>query len=113
MRRCPSLYQTSKTSSNNGLANLVAAFVLENCKDIFDDAIYDGIYRDDGLVIMNGQKTNTDISKWLNTFQQRVNQVIGYEGLVFTVSIWRQDWNNEPAHPKAEIFKSPSFRSWT
>jgi hypothetical protein len=109
MRRCPSLYRTSKTSSNNGLANLVAAFVLENCEDIFDDAIYDGIYRDDGLVIMNGQKTNTDISKWLNTFQQRVNQVIGYEGLVFTVSIWRQDWNNEPAHPKAEIFKS----SWS
>jgi hypothetical protein len=32
------------------LADLVAAFVLENCEDLFEEAIYDGIYRDDGLV---------------------------------------------------------------
>jgi hypothetical protein len=91
------------------LADLVAAFVLENCEDLFDEAVYDGIYRDDGLVIMKGQKSNADIGEWLNTFQKRVNQVTGYDGLVFTVSIWRQDWNNEPAHPKAEVVKSPIF----
>jgi hypothetical protein len=61
------------------LADLVAAFVLENGKDLFDDAVYDGIYRDNGLVIMVGQKRNTDIIKWLNTFQNRVNEVTGYE----------------------------------
>ena len=91
------------------LANLVAAFVLENCKDLFEDAVYNGIYRDDGLVIMEGQKTKADIGKWLETFQRRVNQVTGYEGLVFTVSIWRQDQSNEQAHPKAEIRKSSIF----
>jgi hypothetical protein len=69
------------------LANLVAAFVLENCEDLFDDAIYDDIYRDDGMVIMNGQKMYADIGKWHNTFQKIVNEVTGYEGLVFTVSI--------------------------
>jgi hypothetical protein len=78
-------------------------------EDLFDEAVYDGIYRDDGLVIMKGQKSNADIGEWLNTFQKRVNQVTGCEGLVFTVSIWRQDWNNEPAHPKAEVVKSPAF----
>jgi hypothetical protein len=39
-----------------------------------------------------------------------VNEVTGYEeGLVFTVSIWRQKENNEKAHPKAEIVKSSYF----
>jgi hypothetical protein len=91
------------------LANLVAAFVLENCEDFFEDTIYDGIYRDDGLVIMDGQKTNAEIGEWLNTFQGRVNQVTGYEGLVFTVSIWRQEQSNEKLHPKATIHKSSIF----
>jgi hypothetical protein len=88
----------------------VAAFVLENCKDLFDDAVYDGIYRDVGLVIMNGQKTNADIGKWLKAFQERVNEVTGYEGLVFTTCIWRpEEHNEETHHPKAEVIKSPYF----
>jgi hypothetical protein len=91
------------------LANLVAAFMLENCEDLFGDAVYDGIYRDDGLVIMDGQKTNKEIGQWLGTFQERVNQVTGYEGLVFTVSIWRQGCNDKPTHPKAEIHKCSFF----
>jgi hypothetical protein len=77
------------------LANLVPAFILENYEDLFDDAVYNGIYRDGGLVIMNGQKTNADIDEWLNTLQKRVNQVTDYEGLVFTVSIWRGKENAE------------------
>jgi hypothetical protein len=83
------------------LTNLVAAFVLENCKDLFDDAVYDGIYRDDGLVIMNGQKTNADIGEWIKTFQKRVSKVTVYKGLVFTVSIWRGKGNDKTKHPKA------------
>jgi hypothetical protein len=33
------------------LADLVVAFILENSR-LFDDAVYDGIYRDDGLVLV-------------------------------------------------------------
>jgi hypothetical protein len=61
------------------LADLVAAFVLENTTELFDEAIYDGIYRDDGLVIMNGLKSNQEIGEWLNSFQSKVNLVTGYE----------------------------------
>jgi hypothetical protein len=91
------------------LADLVAAFVLENCEDLFEEAIYDGIYRDDGLVVMNGKKSNADIEDWLENFQKRVNEVTGYEGLVFTVSIWRGKEEDESKHPKAEIVKSSFF----
>jgi hypothetical protein len=74
------------------LADLVAAFVLENTTNLFKETIYNGIYRDDGLVILDldGVKTNTAVGEWLNSFQKEVNKVTNYVGLVFTVSIWRE-----------------------
>jgi hypothetical protein len=101
------------------LADLVAAFVLENTTKLFDKAIYDGIYRDDGLVIMTGLKSNKEIGEWLSSFQKKVNVVTGYEGLIFTVSIWREEEDNDVGHPKAEVVKSSHFpfldmeKSWS
>jgi hypothetical protein len=69
------------------LADLVTAFVLENTTELFDETVYDRIYRDDGLVILDGVKLNAEVSEWLNTFQKEVHEVTSYEGLVFTVSI--------------------------
>ena len=39
------------------LADLVAAYVLENTQSFFEEAKFDGIYRDDGLVVFNGKKS--------------------------------------------------------
>jgi hypothetical protein len=36
------------------LADLVAVFVLDNTTELFNETTYDRIYRDDGLVIMDG-----------------------------------------------------------
>jgi hypothetical protein len=58
---------------------------------------------------MDGVKSNNDIGEWLGTFQQKVNTVTGYEGLVFTVSIWREKENDEVGHPKAEVVRSSYF----
>ena len=33
-------------------ANLVAAYILENSRELFLDTIYDRIYRDDELTVM-------------------------------------------------------------
>ena len=52
------------------LADLVAAFVLENSEDLFEGAVYDGIYRDDGLVILDGEKTNEEIGQGLETCEK-------------------------------------------
>ncbi len=38
-----------------------------------------------------------------------MNVVTGYEGLIFTVSIWREEENNDAGHPKAEVVKSSYF----
>jgi hypothetical protein len=50
---------------------------------------------------MNGVKSKADIVKWLNTFQKRVNIVTGYEELVFTVSIWGKEEDDDVRHPEA------------
>jgi hypothetical protein len=59
------------------LAGLVTAFMLENTTELFNETAYDGIYRDDGLVIMDRVKTNNKIGKWLSSFQKEVNIVTG------------------------------------
>jgi hypothetical protein len=38
-----------------------------------------------------------------------VNIVTGYKGLVFTVSIWREEKNDEVAIPKSEVVRSSHF----
>jgi hypothetical protein len=95
------------------LADLVSAFILENTAKLFAATVYKRIYRDDGLVILDGIKSDAEVGEWLNSFQKEVNIVTGYEGLVFTVSIWREEKNNEMGHPKAEVVKTLTSSSWT
>jgi hypothetical protein len=45
------------------LADLIAAFVLENTAQFFNEAVYDGIYRDDGLVVFKGNWSKQEITK--------------------------------------------------
>lgn len=67
---------------------------LLNSNDLFDQtSIYHGIYRDDGIVFFKGKWSNNDIVRWLNTFQIRVNNLCGSNGLVFTAEIWRHNNN--------------------
>jgi hypothetical protein len=58
---------------------------------------------------MNGNKSKADTIEWLNTLQERVNIITGYEGLVFTISIWGKYKGGKVRHPKAEIVKSSYF----
>jgi hypothetical protein len=52
------------------LTDLVIAFVLKNTANIFDEAIFERIYRDNGLVILDGVKLNAEVGEWLNFFQK-------------------------------------------
>ena len=70
------------------LADLVAAFILEETKNEFTETKYYGIYRDDGLVILNGKKSTAEIENWLQTFQQKVNETLQDNGLIFTCCLW-------------------------
>jgi hypothetical protein len=41
------------------------AYVMDNSRDILDDLIYDGIYRDDGIAVFKGSKTTGEIASEL------------------------------------------------
>jgi hypothetical protein len=53
---------------------------LKHVLFLFEDAIYDGIYRDDGLVVFRGNWSKSKITEWLEKFQEEVNKVTRYDG---------------------------------
>ena len=69
------------------LADLVAAFILENSQDLFENSIYSKIYHNNGIKVDLGIKTTDEICDWLETFQTRVNEVTGPDSLKFTMEI--------------------------
>ena len=72
------------------LADLVASFILDNTKDLFDNTtLHYGIYRDDGIIFLKGKWTNEDIIRFIKTFQLRSNELLNSSKLQFTTEIWR------------------------
>jgi hypothetical protein len=65
--------------------------------------VYDGIYRDDGLVVFKGNWSKQEITKWLDDFQAEVNKVTKYDGLQFTVSIWGAEKEDSTTHEKVTV----------
>jgi hypothetical protein len=78
-------------------------FVLKNTAQFFNEAVYDGIYRDDGLVVFKGNWSKQEITKWLDDFQAEVNKITKYDGLQFTVSIWGAEKEDRTTHEKVTV----------
>ena len=57
-------------------ADLVAAYILDNSEDIFDNSLYNGIYRDDGINVFTEILSTDEICDWLEKFQERVNSLL-------------------------------------
>ena len=68
--------------------DLVVAYILENAENIFGDALFSGIYRDDGIMVKEGILTKQEIAEWLNHQHERVECLVGSNHLKFTVEIW-------------------------
>ena len=66
----------------------MAAFILDNLEDIFDDALFSGIYRDDGIIVKEGIITKQEIAEWKNHVNERVEELVRSDHLKFTVDIW-------------------------
>ena len=68
-------------------ADLVAAWILENTVKLMLDTTFDGVYRDDGILVFDKIKTTDDSCNWLEAFQRGVNELTASEHLQFTVDI--------------------------
>ena len=69
------------------LADLVAGFVLELNRRAFVNCVFDGIYRDDGLMVMRGKRSQEEVLLWLDRFQRRVDATLGSDRLQFTATM--------------------------
>ena len=79
------------------LADLVASYFFENPCNLFTKTTkYYGIYSDDRIVFFDWKWSTDDITRWLKTFQVRVDDLCGSKGLNFTAEIWNPNKNSEP-----------------
>ena len=92
-------------------ANLVAAYILENSPELFSDSVFYGIYRDDGLNVIDGKKSTEELVKWLEKFQAKVNELTGSDCLQFTLDIWDPDSpeGEETGNENVSINRDPKF----
>ena len=90
------------------LADLVAAYILENTTDMFKDSEFYGIYRDDGLVIFKGKLTKEDLIKWLQNFQAKSESICNCDNLQFTAELWGEE-NTEIKSKRVKIHNKNYF----
>ena len=56
---------------------------------------YYGIYRDDGCVIFDGEKSKREINEWLLTFQKKVDKITESNCPQFTAEVWKIEEDTE------------------
>ena len=92
-------------------ADLVAAWLLENTVELMLETEFNGIYRDDGLLVFDKKKSTEEVVTWLRNFQSEVNDLCGSEHLQFTVDIWNPEApaDEKPSYEKVTIHRGHQF----
>jgi hypothetical protein len=85
------------------------AYVMDNSRDILDNLIYDGIYRDDRIAVSKGLKMSGKIVNWLSTFQDRVNNLAVSEFLEFTAEVWGNNKDDGRKHRAVDATNKDYF----
>jgi len=72
---------------------------------------FNGIYRDDGLLVFDKKKSTEEVVTWLRNFQSEVNNLCGSEHLQFTVDIWNPEAppDEKPSYKKVSIHRGHQF----
>ena len=91
------------------LADLVISYIFENTEDLFTDSVFHGCYRDDELAIFKGTKMKKDMISWLNTFQNRVNELLDSDNLQFTLTVWGADKEDSSESTKVTVDTNSFF----
>eukprot|EP00957_Ditylum_brightwellii_P104051 7927340-Ditylum_brightwellii.AAC.1 len=81
------------------LANIVASYVFEEMEECFEECVFRGIYRDNGLVVFVGNKNKHEMQAWLQKYQSLMNKLTGDNYLQLTTKLWQP--------PSANVGNSP------
>jgi hypothetical protein len=76
------------------LADMVVSFLFEKTIDMFDNTIYKGIYRDDGITIFNNKLSEIQLDNWISLFQRKINFITEGNFFKFTVALWDEGNTN-------------------
>ena len=66
---------------SNFLADLVASYLFDKSKPFLNPKTYQGMYRDDVLVVFKGKESVKQIKDGLEEFQKRMNRAAGNQQL--------------------------------
>lgn len=69
------------------LADLVASYISENTEECFEDSLFNGIYRDDGINVINKILSKEDLIIWLENLQSKVNKLCETDSLQFIAEL--------------------------
>ena len=64
---------------------------------------------DDGFVILKGIKTKREINKWLESFQNKVDELVESNCLQFTSEVWNIEEDKDITNEKVTIIKDKYF----
>jgi hypothetical protein len=91
------------------LADLVAAYLLENEVVIFNPTEFHGIYRDDGFVVFKDDPLKSEVAEWLRKFQERVDELAESKFLKFMMVIWGKDKEDRRKHNNVSVNRCDYF----
>ena len=84
---------------------MVAYYLFENTKYLFNQTTHHGIYRDNGLLVFKGKKSTQEIRYWLAEFQQKVDKAAGNQHLQFIAEKWKNG-TNIPSSAKKDMLQT-------
>jgi hypothetical protein len=74
------------------LSDIVGAYIFKRTSHLFNNTLFYGTYRDDGIAIFNNRMTYDEIVQWQDKFQAKVDELANVKlGLIQIV--------NHPNHP--------------
>lgn len=82
------------------MADLVGGYIFDLAEDHFNMTKFFGLYRDDGNVAFEDVRSIDDLKQWLHDFQSRVNEIVGNDGIKFTMDIWKPEEESRTVIPK-------------
>jgi hypothetical protein len=72
------------------LVNLEASYIFDKLRHIWERHVkLLGTYRDNEIIVFNGQKSNKWLLNWLRIFQGEVDRLLGTSDIQFIMEIWQ------------------------
>ena len=68
--------------------DIVSSYLFDKFNNQFKEVIWKGIYRYDELLVFKSKKSLSEIKRWRDDFQSRVNKIKGNEYLQFMCKTW-------------------------